>query len=202
MNNKNLHQKQRRILNLLIKNYDNPLTIREIQSSLGMSSTSVVSHHLMQLEKKGYLKRNPSNPRDYHIIKSAPEKQIIYLNLYGMAHCGPHGSLLDGNPIDRIPISPRLLSFPASEGFLLKAKGDSMEPKIYDNDLIIAKRSNTVENGKITICTNKGEVLLKKIHQQKEGIFLISLNQKYIPFLAADDFKIVGEVKGIISYTL
>lgn len=203
MTNKNLPSIQKKLLNLLIKNIDEPLTIREMQNILDISSTSVVVYHLLQLEKKGYLKKNPYNPRDYQVLKDAPEKQVAYLNLYGLAHCGPSGSLLDGNPIERIPISTRLLSFPASEGFMVKAKGDSMAPKINDGDLVIVRRASVVENGRIAICINSGEALIKKVQKEKadgsERTILVSLNPLYAPFLATEGFKIEGEVRGVIS---
>jgi len=108
---KKLHQSQTKLLEILKQNWDEELTIRDLQNRIGASSTSVVTHHLFQLEKKGYLKRNPDNPRDYQILLG-PEKQIAYVNEYGPGQCGPNGSLLDGNPVDRIAISSRLLTFP------------------------------------------------------------------------------------------
>lgn len=203
MTDKNLHPVQKKLLDLLIKNAEDPLTVREMMEILDISSTSVVAHHLSQLEKKGYLKKNPYNPRDYQVLKGAPEKQVTYLNLYGLAHCGPSGSILDGNPIERLPISTRLLTFPSPEGFLVKAKGDSMSPKISEGDLVIAKKTETVENGRIAVCVNNGEALIKKIQKEKtngsERTILVSLNPIYAPFLASDDFRVEGEVRGIIT---
>ena len=200
MTKNNLHRVQKKLLELLIKNIDNPLTIREMRDLLNLSSTSVVVYHLRQLEKKGYLKKNPYNPRDYQVLKDAPEKQITYLNLYGLAHCGPNGSILDGSPIDRIPISSRLLSFPSSEAFMVKAKGDSMEPKIHNGDLVIARKTNDANNGDIVVCVNDGEALIKKINKKGTIIILVSLNQKYDPFIAGKDFRVEGVVKGVLSY--
>jgi len=195
----NLHPIQKKLLNLLIKNIDEPLTIREMQDILDASSTSVVAHHLKQLEKKGYLKKNPANPRDYQILKDAPEKQITYLNLYGLAHCGPSGSILDGDPIDRIPISTRLIAFPSAEAFMVKAKGNSMEPKINEGDLVIARKTNDADSGSIVVCVNDGEAMIKKIKKEERNTILISLNPKYQPFLADKNFRIEGEVRGVIS---
>jgi repressor LexA len=201
---KKLHPLQQQILDLLVENSDDPLTIREIQDAVNASSTSVIAHHLTQLEKKGYLKRNPFNPRDYQVLKGGPEKQVTYINLYGLAQCGPDGAILDGNPIDRIPISARLLPFPAEEAFMVKAKGDSMEPKISEGDLVIAKKTNDADNNSIVICANKGESLIKKIKKEKDDIILISINsEKYQPFLAdRESFKIEGEVKTVITNKL
>lgn len=199
MKKNNLHPIQKELLNILIKNTDELLTIREMQSLLDLSSTSVVVYHLRQLEKNGYLKRNPYNPQDYQVLKDAPEKQITYLNLYGLAHCGPNGSVLDGNPVERIPISIRLISFPSAEAFMVKAKGDSMEPKINESDLVIARKTDDADSGSIVVCVNDGEALIKKIKKEGRNVILMSLNAKYQPFLAARNFKIEGEVRGVIT---
>jgi repressor LexA len=198
-----LHIIQKKLLEMLAKNIENPLTIREIQDRLDISSTSVVAHHLTQLEKKGYLKKNPYNPKDYQILKT-PDEQITYANLYGLATCGPSGSILDGDPIDRIPISSRILSFPAKDAFMIKAKGDSMEPKISNGDLVIVKKSNNAESGDIVVCVNDDKAMIKKIEKQnKNSIILISLNSdKYKPFIASENFRIEGVVKGVITNKL
>ena len=200
---KKLHLTQEKLLRVLKNNIEEPLTIRELQADLGVSSPSVVYHHILQLEKKGYLRRNPGNPQDYQILADSPDKKIAFLNLYGMAQCGPNGSMLDGNPIDRIPISTKILGFSSADAFLVRAKGDSMEPKIKGGDLVIVKKGNKPEDGNIVVCVNNGEVLIKKIQQiDNDTIFLTSLNQTYKAILASkDNFKIEGVVKSVLSYT-
>lgn len=199
---KKLHPIQSQLLKLLKQNIEDPLTIRDLGDELNISSPSVVYHHVQQLEKKGYLKRNPNNPRDYSILSDSPEKKVSYLNMYGLAHCGPRGSILDGNPIDRIPVLSKLISFPSSEGFMVKAKGDSMSPKISNGDLVIVKKTNDADSGSIIVCVNEEEALIKKIKKEKDKIILISINSSYDPFIAAEDFRIEGEVKGILTYNL
>ncbi|MBN2521568.1 MAG: ArsR family transcriptional regulator [Bacteroidales bacterium] len=195
-----LHENQKRLLKILEQNIDNPLTIRELKDELGFSSPSVVSHHIQQLEKKGYLKRNPNNPRDYQLLKN-PDKPIVYLNQYGLAQCGPNGSILDGNPIDRIPIASRLLNFPAEEGFMLIAKGDSMEPQISEGDYIIAQKANSANNGDTIVCVYDEVAIIKKYYIHENQILLISINaEKYPPLHVSKYFKIEGIVKNVIKY--
>lgn len=202
-----LHPVQQKLLKLLKQNEFEPLTIRELQEELGVSSTSVVQHHIFQLEKKGYLRRNPSNPRDYQILADEPDKQVTFLNLYGLVQCGPNGSLLDGDPIDRVPISTRILGFSSSEAFLVKSRGKSMLPKIHEGDLVIARKSTVADNGNIVVCVNKGEALVKKLQiinfpNGQKAYNLISLNQDFAPFPASEDFRIEGVVRGILSYSV
>lgn len=195
-----LHSTQKKLLELLKTNIESPLTIRELQENLELSTPSLVFHHILQLEKKGYLKRNPQNPKDY-VLLDHPEKPIVYINKYGLAQCGPNGSILDGNPIDRIPIASRLLKFPAEEAFIVDAKGDSMEPKIKSGDLVIVKRQNFAENDDIVVCVNNSEALIKKFVKNNMTIVLHSLNaEKYPSFIAGDDFRIEGIVKNILQY--
>ncbi|OGI10920.1 MAG: repressor LexA [Candidatus Margulisbacteria bacterium GWF2_35_9] len=198
-----LHQVQKQLLDCLKANIDDPLTVRELQEELGISSPSVVQHHIQQLEKKGYLRRNPNNPRDYQVLTDSPDKQVSYLNLYGLAQCGPSGSIIDGNPIDRVPISSRILGFSATEAFMVKAKGDSMSPRINEGDLVIARKTSIAENGEIVVCVNYQDALIKKIQKQGDNIILTSINQKYDPFIANKEyFKIEGVVKSVLSYSI
>ena len=198
---KNLHPVQKKLLQILKQNITDPLTIRELQKELSASSPSVVHHHIQQLEKKGYLRRNPNNSKDYQVLYDSPEKAISYLNLYGLAQCGPSGSILDGNPIDRIPIASRILGFSSSEAFLIKVKGNSMSPKMNDGDLIIVQKAKDAKSGAIVVCVNNGETIIKKIQKSNEMI-LISTNQSYEPFVAAEDFRIEGIVRGVYTYRI
>ena len=200
---KALHKVQKQLLDSLKKNIDDPLTIRELQEELGISSPSVVHHHIQQLEKKGYLRRNPSNPRDYQVLSDSPDKKVSYLNLYGLAQCGPAGSVLDGHPVDRVPISSKILGFSAADAFMVKARGDSMSPRINEGDLVIAKKTNTANNSDIVVCVNDRDALIKRIKKQGDNIILTSINQKYDPFIASTDyFKIEGVVKSVLSYSI
>ncbi|HOJ63204.1 MAG TPA: S24 family peptidase [Spirochaetota bacterium] len=196
---KDLHPTQKRILELL-KNRERCWTIRDLQSELGLSSTSVVFHHIQQLEKKSLLKKDPNNASNYQVIEN---NGIVYLNLYGMAQCGPDGSILSGEIIERIPISDKILNFPVTEAFLVKARGDSMEPKIYDGDIVIVQRKNFFENGDVVVCSNKGIVMIKKIIFKNNEIYLYSYNSSYQPVkIDKTSFYVDGVVRGVINYSV
>ena len=200
MSRTSLHKSQQQLLDLLSGAPDEALTIRQLQEQIGASSTSVVVHHLQQLQKKGYLKRNPYNPRDYAVVDGGPEAEVVVLNIYGAARCGPGGSILDGAPVDRMPIASRLLSFPASEAFMMRAKGNSMLPRINEGDLVIARRLSEPRDGRVYVCVNNEECLIKLVRLVGGKVLLESLNSAEYPiFAAAEDFRVEGEVKQIIS---
>ncbi len=74
---KEIHKTQNKLLSLLRLHQDAPLTYRQLQESLGVSSTSTVFHHVIQLEKKGFLKRLSRNPKKYKLLTN--EKTIRVL---------------------------------------------------------------------------------------------------------------------------
>lgn len=85
-------------------------------------------------------------------------------------------------------------------------KGDSMEPKILDNDLILVKKNEYLNNGDIGIFRVGDDVFCKKFFNNPitKEIVLRSLNQKYDPIYIdgnfQSDFCILGRVICKIDY--
>lgn len=196
---KSLHAKQVELLEILKRNISDPLTMEELAEQLSVRSKSVVFHHITQLEKKGYLKRNPANPRDYIVLKD-PERNVIYLNMYGMAKCGPAGTILDGTPTRVVPVDPSMIYFPACKGFMVEAKGDSMQTMIAPHDWLIVEQNHTPKNKDIVVCVNNGEVLVKRFTQNGNNVILLSENPSYDPIVADQTaFHVEGIVRSIIK---
>ena len=196
---KALHPKQMELLEILKSNISDPLTMEELADRLNVSGKSVVFHHIKQLEKKGFLKRNPANPRDYIILKD-PERNVIYLNMYGMAKCGPEGTLLDGTPTRIVPVDPSMIYFPACKGFMVEAKGDSMENLISPHDWLIVEQNHQPKNKDVVVCVNNVEVMVKRSTQDGENVILQSENPRYNPIVADKTaFHVEGIVRSIIK---
>ncbi len=194
-----LHPKQTELLEILKSNISDPLTMEELADLLNVSGKSVVFHHIKQLEKKGFLKRNPANPRDYIILKD-PERNVIYLKMYGMAKCGPEGTILDGEPTRIVPVDPSMIYFPACKGFMVEAKGDSMENLIAPHDWLIVEQNHQPKNKDVVVCVNNGEVMVKRFTQDGENVILQSENPRYNPIVADKTaFRVEGIVRSIIK---
>ena len=70
----------------------------------------------------------------------------------------------------------------AGNFFGLKIKGDSMEPKISENDVVIVRQQDDAESGDIVIATiNGNEATCKRLRKYRDGIELISNNPSYEP---------------------
>lgn len=96
------------------------------------------------------------------------------------------------------PLPIRLIDDP--KAFILKIQGDSMEPDIYDGDLVVispAQKTEIKGNGeRVIVRCNTDEVAVKLIHKEKRGIILSSRNPKYPPQLITDDqtLEIIGKI--------
>lgn len=70
----------------------------------------------------------------------------------------------------------------ASKGdyFGLQIKGDSMEPKFSEGDVVIVRKQSTIQSGEIAIVLiNGGEATIKKVMLFDGGINLVPSNQAY-----------------------
>ena len=85
-------------------------------------------------------------------------------------------------------------------------KGDSMKPKILDNDLILVHKTNSLDNGNIGIFKVGEDVFCKKFFSNPitKEIVLKSLNEKYDPIYInennGEEFLILGRVICKIDY--
>ena len=66
-----LSKRQREIFDFVVAYADKhgyPPTVREIGESVGLASPSTVHAHLANLERAGYLKRDPTKPRALEVV--------------------------------------------------------------------------------------------------------------------------------------
>lgn len=116
------------------------------------------------------------------------------------------GSVPAGTPVEAIEeildyeeITPKMAL--DGEYFGLKIKGDSMEPKISNGDVIIVRKQEDVDSGDIAVVlVNGDEATIKRIKKEAGGIMLIPNNPAYEPkFYTYDDVqslpvRIIGKV--------
>jgi len=97
----------------------------------------------------------------------------------------------------------RFMATPISRraDFCVKIKGESMEPKICDGDIVFVKIVPKVDIDNVGIFVYEGEAYCKRLRfDPKKGIlYLESLNKSYAPKIVAspDNLRTVGLVIGI-----
>ncbi|MEE1504355.1 MAG: XRE family transcriptional regulator [Acutalibacteraceae bacterium] len=91
------------------------------------------------------------------------------------------------NIIDYEDISPEMAA--KGEYFGLKVVGDSMTPRICQDDVVIVRKQNHIENGEIgVVLINNLDATIKKVIKNGTGMTLIPFNPEYEPlFFSADE---------------
>ncbi len=87
---------------------------------------------------------------------------------------------------------------PEDTTFGVRISGDSMEPEFHDGQIAWVLQQESVANGEIGIFALNGEAYIKKLQNDTDGTFLISLNEKYAPIKVSenDHLDIFGKVLG------
>ena len=126
------------------------------------------------------------------------DKENDYLSVYGSVPCG-RKNMIDDNLRGYLKVPMKY--FGDGEFYVLRAKGDSMiDAGIDDGDIVIIKKQNFAEDGKIAVVLIEDEITLKRIHlRSKENIVeLLPANKKYKPIVPSD-YSVLGIAQRIIK---
>ena len=116
-------------------------------------------------------------------------------------------AVLDHDNIYMIPIYRTVSAGykEAEETFAVAVKGDSMYPKIEEDDLVIVHKQDCFENGDIVVAVDCSENtgFVKRAFKSANKLTLESLNPQYAPMIFTgsklQDIKIMGVVRKIIK---
>ena len=74
------------------------------------------------------------------------------------------------------------------EFFGLRIKGDSMQPKIDDGDVVIVRQQSDANSGDTVIAlVNGDDATCKKLQKTDNGIMLVSTNPNYLPMFFTNE---------------
>lgn len=130
---------------------------------------------------------------------STSSKHSVAINVLGRVAAGLPIEAVE-NIIDTEEISEEMAK--TGEFFGLQIKGDSMEPRIYEGDVVIVRKQDDAESGDIVIAlVNGNDATCKRLTKYAGGISLVSLNSaKYEPMMFSNEeiiskpVKILGKV--------
>lgn len=127
-------------------------------------------------------------------------ENMVKIPILGTVKAG-YDYLAEENIVGTIKVNMDLIK-DGSEYFALKVKGDSMQPVLYEDDIVIIKKQNDCEDGQIAVVLIDGEEgTIKKVKKSSTGIWLQPFNTNYEPLVYTNDevedipVKIIGVVK-------
>lgn len=213
---------QEKLLQLSKKENLAKLSLREMASGIGMPSESPqkIKHHLMQLQKKGFLNIDRAKGMMERTAvapgwaKGLLQKtyNLFSIPVIGTANCGPATIFAEQNFQSFLKISSKLIGRSKPTGlYAIKASGSSMNraemngKRIEDGDYaIIDSRDKVPQTGDVVVAIidNKGTIK-RFVDDKKNGQIILKADSSFdyepIYLHPDDDFSISGKVIGIIK---
>ena len=183
-----------------------PPTVREIGKAVGLHSSSTVHVHLANLEKAGFLRRDPSKPRALEIlvgtarsardaVEAALPGQGGGLPLLGRVSAGP-GMLAEENVEDYVEV-PGMIGGRDGD-FVLEVRGESMKDAgIVDGDWVVVRPQPVADDGEIVVALLGEDATVKRLFREEDHIRLQPENEEMEP-IRTTDAELVGRVIGVI----
>ena len=174
-----------------------PPAVREICDAVGLKSTSSVHAHLESLEKKGYIRRDPSKTRAIEIVDDSfnmVRQEMASVPIVGTVAAG-HPILAQQNITGYFPMPVDIL--PNNQTFVLRVKGDSMiNIGIFDGDQIFVESVNTARNGDVVVALIEDSATVKTFYAENGHYRLQPENDSMDPIIV-NEVTILGRVFGV-----
>jgi repressor LexA len=188
----NITALQQKILDFItesIRQRGIPPTVREIGRHCRITSPSSVAYHLRVLETKGLLQRKGAISRGLALTED-PDK----LPILGRVGAGG-GQIAEEDVEGHMKVDPE---FMRSSDFLLRVRGDSMEPDgIMEDDYVQVLKQDGAKLGDLVVAiVGEEEGVVKRLGKRDGSYVLESSNTKYPPI--TEHFQVVGKVVGLV----
>jgi repressor LexA len=175
-----------------------PPAVREICEAVSLKSTSSVHSHLEALEKRGYIRRDPTKPRAIEIIDDCfqlTRREVVKVPLIGTVAAGL--PLYAEESVENYyPIPSDLL--PNAETFMLNVKGNSMiNAGILEGDQIIVEQCPSAENGDIVVALVGDSATVKRFFKE-DGYYRLQPENDSMEPIIVDHVQILGKVIGLL----
>lgn len=174
-----------------------PPAVREICEAVHLKSTSSVHSHLATLEKRGYIRRDPTKPRAIEICDDNFQMlrtETASLPVVGRVAAG-EPILAEQNIESYFPVPAEYV--PRGESFVLKVHGTSMiNAGIMDGDYIFVNSCRNAENGEIIVALIDDSATVKRFYKEDGHIRLQPENDEMDPIIV-EDCQILGKVFGV-----
>jgi repressor LexA len=202
-----LTARQREVLEIIeqhMRERGYPPSVREIGEAVGLTSPSTVHAHLAALQRRGYLRRDPTKPRaievrwDPNSDAAIDRRPVRHVPLVGDVAAGTN-VLAQENVEEVLPLPADF----TGEGdlFMLRVRGDSMiEAGILDGDFVVCRSQAKAENGDIVVAGIPGdEATVKTFTTQGTSVVLVPANPGLEPMeFAPEDVNVFGRVVTVL----
>ena len=207
MTDDGLTERQREILDFIVAQQRDrgfPPSVREIGEAVGLTSPSTVHTHLNTLQRRGFLRRDPTKPRAIEVTYDAMSGASIERR--PVTHIPLVGDVAAGTDVLAVENVEELVPVPADftgEGtlFMLRVRGDSMiDLGILDGDFVVVRQQSEARNGEIVVAGIPGEeATVKTFTKHGSRVVLVPANERLAPMeFDAGEVEIFGRVVTVL----
>lgn len=183
--------------------------IRDIQTDLAISSTSVVAYNLRALQDKGKINREGKVSRGITLTKgltqaaAGPGYQVPLLGTITAGQPLPDPEEVDVESAEKVDVPPDLASAEKlKDVYALRVRGQSMIDALIDSgDIVLLRRQETANNGEMVaaMLVDENAVTLKKFYHEGSRIRLQPANSTMEPiYTTPANVRIQGRVVGVL----
>src|SRR3954469_5035030 len=199
---KSVSRRQQAILQFIerfLDENDYPPTIRDIQSELDISSTSVVDYNLKALEARGLIRRNSKISLGIEPVnRGVGRRNVVAIPVIGQIAAGlpipVPGDLEGSDATESVELGASLVPNSGQGLFALRVKGHSMvDALINDGDVVVLRHQVVCDNGDTVAVwlKNEKETTLKRFYHDSGQVRLQPANVTMEPiFTTADNVEI------------
>ena len=168
---------------------DLKLTKRELAKRLGVHESSINKYEKglvdIPLSKISELSRVLNVTEAYLMGWEEEKPQGLKIPVLGTVAAGiPISAIEDILDYEEVPQSWEN----QGEFFGLRIKGDSMQPKMDDGDVVIVRQQSDANSGDTVIAlVNGDDATCKKLQKTENGIMLVSTNPNYLPMFFTNE---------------
>ncbi|MCR5698452.1 MAG: XRE family transcriptional regulator [Treponemataceae bacterium] len=135
-------------------------------------------------------------------LADATQKDVMLIPVMEQTFSAGHGQYVpDSDEVVEYISVPKDLRKYGGKFAASKVRGDSMEPTIFDGDIIICDLSGYDGTDGIYAILYKGSGFVKRLQRTSEGVKIISDNHHYESMFEnseSDDFRVIGKVRSVI----
>ena len=171
-----------------------PPSVREICDAVHLKSTSTVHGHLIELEKRGLIRRDSTKPRAMEVLDN-PLSRGRTVPLVGRVTAGVP-ILAEQNIEDYMVLPQDMLG--RDDVFALRVEGESMiNAGILNGDYVVVRQQPDAENGEIVVAMIEEEATVKRFFKEKNHFRLQPENPAMEPIIA-DEVSVLGKVVALV----
>src|SRR5688572_26125793 len=165
---------------------------REIAAHFGITAGGL-QKQIEALVAKGALARREGRARALQVGGGQDVAGQVRLPVLGQVRAGTPAEAIE-DVEDHLLVDSGLAK---GADFVLRVKGDSMEPEMVEGDLLLVRQAVDARDGQVVVAHVEGEATVKRLRKAGGQAWLEAANPRY-PEIRSPFLSIIGRAVGLV----